>query len=46
LHFPAGGSQSRLSTKLFSLLQICIFTAEPAFTESLQGFFRGQNPRF
>ena len=43
--FPAG-SQTRLFTKLFSLLQIRFFGGKTAFTGSAQGFFRGQHPRF
>ena len=43
---PVIGSQNRLPAKLFSLLQNCIWAPETAFTQSLQGFSRGQKPRF
>jgi len=42
----ANASQTRLPAKLFSLLHFCILAPKTAFTESLQGFFRGQKPRF
>ena len=43
---PSAGSPTRLSDKLFSLLQIRFFGGKTAFTGSLQGFFRGHKPRF
>jgi len=43
---PPFGSQTRLSPKLFSLLQIRFFGRKTTFTQSVQSFFRGQQPRF
>jgi hypothetical protein len=40
------GSQNHDPAKLFSLLHFCNFGVKTAFTESLQGFFRGRQPRF
>jgi hypothetical protein len=45
--FPIpAGSQTRLSPKLFSLLQIALFRFWTPFTQSLQGFFCGPKPLF
>jgi hypothetical protein len=47
LHPPVPfGSQTRLSCKLFSLLQIRFFGSKTAFTQSLQGSFHGRKPPF
>jgi hypothetical protein len=40
------GSQTRLPSKLFSILQICFFCIKPIFPLYLQAFFEVQPPIF
>jgi hypothetical protein len=46
IHNSLHGSQTRLPAKLFSLLHFPIFRGGAVFSESLQGFSRGQTPPF